>query len=94
MKNPKCLSEKNTYDGSTSVGLSPLGFLTPCCFTCVNSPEKHRGITKLYSKHLKISNVDNIEEIMFSEEWLEFFDMLENRPEDWPDICIKICDND
>ena len=88
MKNPQCLSKENTTD----VGHSPLGFLTPCCYTCVNSPEKHKGISQLYKEHLKISNVDGVDEIIFSEEWLEFFDMLKNRPEDWPDICIKICD--
>ena len=88
MKNPQCLSEKDTTD----VGHSPLGFLTPCCYTCVNSPEKHKGISQLYKEHLKISNVDSVDEIIFSEELLEFFDMLKNRPEDWPDICIKICD--
>ena len=74
MKNPQCLSEKDTTD----VGHSPLGFLTPCCYTCVNSPEKHKGISQLYKEHLKISNVDSVDEIIFSEEWLEFFDMLKN----------------
>ena len=49
-------------------------------------------VQNLYKEHLKISNVDGVDEIIFSEEWLEFFDMLKNRPEDWPDICIKICD--
>ena len=28
----------------------------------------------------------------YSDEWIEFFDMIKNRPEDWPDICVKICD--
>ena len=88
MKKPQCLSKEN----ATDVGHSPLGFLTPCCYTCVNSPEKHKGISQLYAEHLKIDNVDSVEEIIFSEEWLEFFDMLENRTEDCPDICVKIFD--
>ena len=88
MKKPQCLLKENAAD----VGHSPLGFLTPCCYTCINSPEKHKGISQLYAENLKIDNVESVEEIIFSEEWLEFFNMLENRPEDWPDICIKICD--
>ena len=46
----------------------------------------------MYREHLKISNVESVEEIIFSDEWIEFFDMIKNRPEDWPDICVKICD--
>ena len=88
MKNPLCISKKETTD----IGHSPLGYLTPCCFTCVNNPEKHKGISQLYGEHLKISNVESVEEIIFSDEWIEFFDMIKNRPEDWPDICVKICD--
>ena len=88
MKNPLWISEKETTD----IGHSPLGYLTPCCFTCVNNPEKHKGISQLYGEHLKISNVESVEEIIFSDEWIEFFDMIKNRPEDWPDICVKICD--
>ena len=42
MKKPQCLSKEN----ATDVGHSPLGFLTPCCYTCVNSPEKHKGISQ------------------------------------------------
>ena len=63
MKHPQCLSNEN----ATDVGHSPLGFLTPCCYTCVNSPEKHKGISQLYAEHLKIDNVDSVEEIIFSE---------------------------
>ena len=88
MKKPQCLLKEN----ATDVGHSPLGFLTPCCYTCVNSPEKHKGISQLYAEHLKIDNVDSVEEIILSDEWIEFFDMIKNRPEDWPDICVKICD--
>ena len=88
MKNPLCISEKETTD----IGHSPLGYLTPCCFTCVNNPEKHKGISQLYGEHLKISNVESVEEIIFSDEWIEFFDMIKNRPEDCPDICVKICE--
>ena len=86
MKKPQCLVEE-----PTSIGHSPLGYITPCCYTSVNNPEKHEGISQLYAEHLKISNVDSIEEIIFSDEWLEFFDMLKNRPAAWPRICIKIC---
>ena len=49
------------------------------------------GISQLYAEHLKISNVDSIDDIIFSDEWLEFFDMLENRPTDWPPICVRVC---
>ena len=53
---------------------------------------KYPNIISINKEHLKISNVDSVEEIIFSDEWIEFFDMLKNRPEEWPKICIKICD--
>ena len=48
---------------------------------------------RLYKERLKIDNVDSIEEIIFSDEWINFFDVIENKEDEWPDICLKVCDN-
>ena len=42
--------------------------------------------------YLKIDNVDSIEEIIFSDEWRDFFDVIENKQDAWPKICLKVCD--
>ena len=86
MKKPQCLAKE-----PIAVGHSPLGYITPCCYTSVNNPKKNVGISQLYAEHLKISNVDSIDDIIFSDEWLELFDMLENSPTDWPPICVRVC---
>ena len=56
MKKPQCLAKE-----PIAVGHSPLGYITPCCYTSVNNPKKNVGISQLYAEHRKISNVDSID---------------------------------
>lgn len=89
MKKPECL------DRDCSLSQHPSGYILPCCYTRVNdgSDPKHGLISSLYKERLKIDNVDSIEEIIFSDEWINFFDVIENKEDEWPDICLKVCDN-
>ena len=78
-------------NGKMQIAMNNRGVLMPCCWC----DHEHTLSTPLFKKMEKVSKVaeaDSIEDILFSDEWIEFFDMIKNRPEDWPDICVKICD--
>lgn len=62
-------------------GHSAQGFLIPCCWM-----DRHNLPTEamnevheaLFSEHLHLSNVDDIDEVLYSEEWQKFYKSLEN----------------
>jgi hypothetical protein len=45
----------------------------------------------LLDEKLKLSNVDNVEQILDSEPWKEFIDTLQNNPEGACDRCKEMC---
>lgn len=80
---PKCLTRKKGY-----LGHSCSGFVTPCCYFHDHYKDQ---IPQLYQDKFNISNVDNIEDIIHSKEWEDFFDTVENNPENLPDVCKNHC---
>ena len=98
---PKCLIPDE--GGNTQcLGHSAQGYLTPCCW--IDANPKTRGIAQdiFYQEKLKISNNDNIIDIIQSKEWLDFYTLLEEesaRASDWhpnkaPRVCYKMCSTD
>jgi len=61
----------------------------PCswCASIIRDEE----LKSLVKDHLKISNVDSVEQIINSKEWNEFFRVLKEQPEDAPQICKLLC---
>lgn len=68
---PMCKDEKNPVN----LGHTSNGYLLPCCWIDGNLDEKL--ITDLYKPHLKLDNVDDIDEILLSKEWIAFYKSLE-----------------
>jgi hypothetical protein len=80
---PKCLSHE------APIAYSAEGYLIPCCWsdrTCGNA-----GYEKFYQPSLHIDNNESIEDILMSDTWLEFYDMLEHQPNEAPKHCHKKC---
>ena len=82
---PKCLS------GEQQTAVNNRGELLPCCYC-----DDERALKKPQLKRLtavsKISEVEDIEEILFSKPWMKFEEDL--RTENWPEIpgtCIYHC---
>lgn len=71
--------------------LSATGYIVPCCWADSSTFE---GMESLMKPHLHIDNVDSVEDIILSEEWDEFFDVLTNKPKEAPLICKKYCCTD
>ena len=90
---PKCINSENP-DDAQCLGHSAQGYLTPCCF--IDSRPLSRGIAQdiFYQEKFKISNVKNIKEITQSKEWVEFYTMLQEHPEQAPRTCWKVCNED
>ena len=86
---PKCRIGKSTK----AYGHCSTGYLLPCCWTDKRNKnqEKMEGWDKFKQPHLHFDNVESIEEILDSEVWQDFFDMLDNHPEDAPWTCKKYC---
>jgi MoaA/NifB/PqqE/SkfB family radical SAM enzyme len=97
---PKCIESliKNkpgslSRHGAKQLGHSATGYLLPCCWLDPSSSrEQEFDDTKdLFQDHLKIENVDTIEEILFSDEWINFFKVLVTDPENAPSSCQRRC---
>ena len=93
MLKPKCIFPDE--DGHTQcLGHSAQGYLTPCCW--IDAYPKIRGIAQkiFYQEKLKISNNENIKNIIHSDEWLDFFALLLKEPNKAPQVCHEMCSKD
>ena len=85
--NPKC--EKN--EKSKDYAYSAKGFLLPCCWCDTITPEKDKELFKLFNPKLHLDNVDNIEEILLSDEWINFKQTITKDFENAPSVCKRFC---
>lgn len=68
---PKCLHDDH------HLGHTARGYLLPCCWS--DRPELFEGDMKdLVKDKFKITNIDNIEQVIQSDEWQTFYKDLEN----------------
>jgi len=93
---PKCIEKLEKKSGSLDrkgLGQSATGYLLPCCWKdpAILSIQEIQDIKELFQDHLKIENVDTIEEIIFSDEWINFFKVLISDPENAPASCKRYC---
>ena len=87
---PKCLIPGT--DGNTQcLGHSAEGYLTPCCWLGMRSPRLGIAEDIFFQDKLKISNNDSIFDIIYSKEWIDFFNLLLETPEKAPKICYAKC---
>ena len=75
---PKCFDNK-------LVGFSSKGFVLPCCWC--DTAEVEDDVKHLYNENLNINN-NEIDDIMLSDEWLNFKNKIENDP---PKVCQFYC---
>ena len=90
---PKCITPENMHVAQC-LGHSAQGYLLPCCY--IDAYPLKRGIAHgiFYQEKFKISNVKNIKEITQSKEWVEFYLMLQQHPDQAPKVCWKMCCED
>ena len=64
------------------------GHILPCCFADARRMYNDERFGPLFKDSLKISNVGSVEDIITSDEWVEFFQTLQSNP---PALCRDIC---
>ena len=79
---PKCLMNQ------IQMALTNRGELLPCCYCDQEVVLKDPKIKKLLSVS-QISDVESVEEILLSKEWIEFAKNLEKNIA--PKVCFQIC---
>ena len=90
MLKPKCII-KNDDGRTASLGHSAEGYLTPCCW--IDAIYDLRGVSQdiFYQEKLLISNNANIKDITQSQEWVDFYTMLQKEPDKAPPVCYEMC---
>ena len=88
--NPKCML------ADRSMSYTNEGNIMPCCWTnTVNyqdNPEfSNEALIKLTKKKLHIDNNKSVDDILNSDEWKDFWDLLKNNPQNAPDRCKQMC---
>ena len=90
---PKCLSGKG-------YGYTATGYLVPCCWCDPSTDGRNEQIiieTKqikdmFFKEHLKLTNVNNIQQILRSKEWKNFYDTLfDNDSNNALEVCKSYC---
>jgi|TARA_B100001094_G_scaffold80969_1_gene77179 hypothetical protein len=82
--NPKCKAGKD-------YSYSAKGFLLPCCWCDTVNPETDKELHKLFNPELHLSNVDSIEEVLLSDEWLNFDESITKDFDKAPKVCKRYC---
>ena len=81
---PRCLMGK-------PLGHSNTGHILPCCWVDGEVLNTHELGSKLIHSDLSIDNNETIEDILLSDAWVEWGNMLKNSPEKAPHFCWKYC---
>lgn len=84
--NPKCLLTKR------SLSLSNTGHLMPCCW--LNTKYTQKGIVQLFKSEHHLDNNSNINDIINSNDWKNFFKVLKEDPKNAPFTCKSFCNTD
>lgn len=82
---PKCIHTNR------DLSFSNTGHILPCCW--LNTQNKEIGVSKLFDSKLHIDN-NTVEEILNSEDWKNFFNILKNDSSKVPFTCKRFCTND
>lgn len=84
---PRCLDKEDPKE----FGHSAQGFLLPCCWMDRNFLRDLDGTHKdLFNDNLHLSNFDDIEEVLLTEEWQNFFKSLDSY-DTAPQECKQKC---
>ena len=87
---PKCLIPDENGN-IQCLGHSAEGFLLPCCWMDPYPKKREIAQDVFFQDKFKISNNDNILDIVYSKEWVDFFSLLLETPEKAPKVCHAKC---
>ena len=84
----KLWAKTTTFNGLT---YTAEGYFLPCCFC--DHPSVWPDMVKhgFYDESLHIDNNETVDDIITSDTWRKWVDLIQHRPEDAPPICHKKC---
>jgi hypothetical protein len=92
---PKCIQASyNDGEKAKPPALSARGFFYPCCWCDKYEEKADKEFENLTKEHLRVENVEDVEDIFASDEWADFFDILINDPDNAPSVCKRMCGKD
>jgi len=85
---PKCIKNNKEF------GHSSQGYLLPCCW-CDNHFKSMSDpvFNALFDEELKLTNVNNISDILLSDQWLAFEQAINGDIKNAPQICKEKCES-
>jgi hypothetical protein len=67
------------------------GYIVPCCHTDITDNVEEFTKLGMLDEELKVKNVNKIEDILLSKQWLNFHRILVEEPENAPRVCKRVC---
>jgi hypothetical protein len=86
---PRCHPSNQNFKKETPA-YTASGHLLPCC-ECDTISNKEFSDLGFFDDEIKVSNVDKIEQIIISPQWLSFHRMLLESPQNAPAVCKRFC---
>ena len=89
--NPLCVDSNDKTD-VRGIAYCSNGWLLPCCW--LDSPAYKEELSKhgLYNESLKLENNNSVYDIVNSDEWVKFIDLVSNGDYDsTPEKCRRQC---
>lgn len=83
-------SETPVVRKQKAVAYSARGWFMPCCWLDDIETDQIKEFG-LLDDDIKVENVDKLEQIFLSRQWVHFHKMLVEHPENAPDICKNKC---
>ena len=88
---PRCMGVGRTKNRMRPFGHSAKGFILPCCWCDVADPEYDPQIMKLMKPKLHLDNVEDMNDILLSDEWIEFYKSITTDYKNAPKCCKRHC---
>lgn len=99
MIKPECMpyyydeNGKQIYNDRLSQGIAYTadGYLLPCCWCDAPSTKKDFVELGLYNEIYKLSNNKSVEDILYTDVWKKFINIIMHEPENAPRCCREKC---
>jgi hypothetical protein len=83
--NPRCIS------GTRCFAYVNTGHMTPCCWVDGDDIQQSDEYKQFFTDEMKLTNFNSVQDIFDTDVWIDFFEMLLDRPKEAPWICWKYC---
>lgn len=96
---PECMPYYYTKDGTKEltdsvkkgIAYTSNGYLLPCCWCDAPSTKKDIEAFGFYNESFKLSNNESVDNIIHSDVWKKFINIIMHQPADAPKCCQEKC---